>query len=89
MRFKYVIFVTARTTETRHFGGVLVICWISMTYAAAIGVCENSLFTYLSKSAVGCWKLGGKKHSKPCKRSSTRLATQVARTALALHTARI
>jgi hypothetical protein len=49
----------------------------------------NSLFAYLSKSAVGCWKLGGKKHSKPYKRSSTRLATQQARMGLALHTARI
>ena len=49
----------------------------------------NSLFAYLSKSAVGCWKLGGKKQSKPYKRSSARLATQAAPTALALHTARI
>jgi hypothetical protein len=89
MRFKYVIFVTAKATETRHFGGVFMICWISMTYAASIGVCVNSLFAYLSKSAAGCWKLGGKKHSKPYKRSSTCLATQAARTALAPHTGRI
>ena len=29
MRFKYVIFVGASTTEARHFGGVLLICSIS------------------------------------------------------------
>jgi len=84
-----VIFVGARTTKTRHFGGVLVICSISTTYAASIGVQLNSLFAYLSKSAAGCCKLGGKKHSKPYKRSSVHLATQPAGMALALHTARI
>ena len=84
-----MIFVGARTTETRHFGGVFVICSISMTYAASIGVQLNSLFAYLSKSAVGCLKLGGKKHSKPYKRSSTRLATQVAHAGFALHIGRI
>jgi hypothetical protein len=89
MRFKYVIFVTARTTETRHFGGVFMICLISMTYAASIGVCKNSLFAYLSKSAVGCWEIRTKQRSKPYKRSSAHLATQAAPTALALHTARI
>jgi len=89
MRFKYVIFVGARTTETRHFGGVFVICWISTTYAASIGVRVNSLFAYLSKSAVGCCNTQGKKHSKPYKRSSTRLATQPAQVGFALHIARI
>jgi len=49
----------------------------------------NSLFAYLSKSAVGCCNTQGKKHSKPYKRSSTYLATQAAQAALALHTARI
>jgi hypothetical protein len=49
----------------------------------------NSLFAYLSKSAAGCWKPGGKKHSKPYKRSSTPLATQPARMGLAPNTARI
>ena len=89
MRFKYVIFVAARTTETRHFGGVFVICWISMTYAASIGVCKNSLFAYLSKSAVGCWEIRSKQHSKPYKRSSPHLATQPAQVGFALHIARI
>jgi hypothetical protein len=84
-----VIFVASRTTETRHFGGVFMICSISTTYAASIGVQLNSLFAYLSKSALGCWKLDGKKHSKPCKRSSTCLATQPAQMGLALHIARI
>ena len=49
----------------------------------------NSLFAYLSKSAVGCCNIWGKKHSKPYKRSSTRLATQAAPTALAPLAARI
>jgi hypothetical protein len=84
-----VIFVGARTTKTRHFGGVFVICSISMTYAASIGVQLNSLFAYLSKSAAGCCDKQGKKHSKPYKRSSTDLATQPAQMGLALHTARI
>jgi len=81
--------VGARTTETRHFGGVFVICSISTTYAASIGVQLNSLFAYLSKSAVGCCNTQGKKHSKPCKRSSTRLATQPAHAVLALRAGRI
>jgi hypothetical protein len=84
-----VIFVGARTTETRHFGGVFVICSISTTYAASIGVQLNSLFVYLSKSAVGCWKLDGKKHSKPYKRSSAHLATQAAHAGVALHAGQI
>jgi len=49
----------------------------------------NSLFGYLSKSALGCCKLGGKKHSKPYKRSSVHLATQPAQMGLAPQTARI
>ena len=60
-----------------------------MTYAASIGVCVNSLFAYLSKSAVGCWQLGGKKHNKPYKRSSPHLATQPAHRELALRAGRI
>jgi hypothetical protein len=84
-----VIFVGARTTETRHFGGVLVICSISTTCAASIGVQLNSLFAYLSKSAVDYWEIRSKQHSKPYKRSSIRLATQAAPTALALHIGRI
>ena len=89
MRFKYVIFVGASTTEARHFGGVLLICSISTTYAASIGVCMNSLFAYLSKLAAVGWKLGGKPHSKPYKRSSTPLATLAAPAALALRAGRI
>ena len=49
----------------------------------------NSLFAYLSKSAAGCWKLGGKKHSKPYKRSSAPLATQAAHAGFALRAGRI
>ena len=49
----------------------------------------NSLFAYLSKLAAVGWKLGGKPHSKPYKRSSIRLATQAAHAALALHIGRI
>ena len=49
----------------------------------------NSLFAYLSKSAVGYWEIRSKQHSKPYKRSRTRLATQPAPTALAPLAARI
>ena len=49
----------------------------------------NSLFAYLSKLAAVGWKLGGKPHSKPYKRSSTRLATQPAQVGFALHIAQI
>lgn len=49
----------------------------------------NSLFAYLSKLAAVGWKLGGKKHSKPYKRSSTPLATLAAPAALALRAGRI
>ena len=89
MRFKYVIFVGASTTEARQSGGVLLICSISTTYAAAIGVCVNSLFAYLSKSAAGYWEIRSKQHSKPYKRSSPHLATLAAPTALALRAGRI
>ena len=49
----------------------------------------NSLFAYLSKLAAVGWKLGGKPHSKPYKRSSTPLATLAASAALALRAGRI
>ena len=49
----------------------------------------NSLFAYLSKSAVGYWEIRSKQHSKPYKRSRTRLATQAAQLALALRAGRI